>query len=218
MMTSLCYCFSTEATTAIMCDTHWPGNKAPLNMSRISSMTVGLVLIFLGSQLYLVKSYLLTPTATQFVSEHFSSNKDSQFASPVLTNSGGLLNGNNPQTFNNPWGSGGTGNTIGGSSGWTGGNSGNGIISSAPAGQKWPYYRTDNAGFNGIGNVGIAQGGNGSLNPFSNSSYQNPIGGISASNVATFGTSKRFVPPQWIMWPALFLGTVLFLHGAALRG
>lgn len=150
-------------------------------MSRITSMTIGLVLIFIGAQFYLVKSYLLTPTATRFVQEHFNSNNGSRFTPASGPSSG--------------WGSNGWTN-------WAG--SGNQSISNAPAGQQWPYYRTDNAS---SGNGGI----------FSNSSFQRPAVGTGQHANAWFGPGTRFVPPSWIMWPAFFLGAVFFLHGAALK-
>lgn len=40
-------------------------------MSRIYVMTLGLFLIFLGIQAFLVKAYVLTPEATRFVAERF---------------------------------------------------------------------------------------------------------------------------------------------------
>lgn len=164
-------------------------------MSRISSMTIGLVLIFLGAQLYLVKSYLLTPTATRFVQEHFSSNSDSQFATPNPGSNGLFTN-----SGSNSWG----GNS------WAANGNSSGSIGQAPAGQKWPYYQTSG---NAVGNTpGL----------FSNSSYQTPaasngIHQFGSMNAGLTNGGKRFVPPRWIMWPALFMGAVFFLHGAALR-
>jgi len=171
--------------------------KGYLTMSRISSMTIGLVLIFLGAQLYLVKSYLLTPTATRFVQEHFSSNNDSMFAAPSLQGNG-LLTSNGS-------GNGGNGFSVGN---W---NAGNASIGQAPAGQKWPYYQT---------------GSSSNAGQFANSSFRSPAtngGGVNTfgsgfNTAAVSGGGSRFVPPRWIMWPALFLGVVFFLHGVALRG
>ncbi len=54
-------------------------------MSKVAAMTIGLILIFMGIQLFMVKSYLLTPTATSFLAENFNQNGESRFSgnSPV---------------------------------------------------------------------------------------------------------------------------------------
>lgn len=63
-------------------------------MSKIASMTIGLVLIFVGIQLFMVKSFLLTPTATSFLAEHFHQNSDSRFANPgIIPGGNNLTNG-----------------------------------------------------------------------------------------------------------------------------
>ncbi len=67
-------------------------------MSRLASMTFGLILIFLGAQLYLVKSYLLTPSATRFMAEHMGKNSDSRFSSGTATGNPSAF----PSAFSQP--------------------------------------------------------------------------------------------------------------------
>lgn len=154
------------------------------DMSRVSSMTIGLVLVFLGAQLFLVKSYLLSPTATRFAQEHFSANNGSRFAGGSTSN--GWLDG------------------------WNGNvNQDGSSISNSRAGQSWPYYQAGNTGSGGNG--GVYQ------NSSYNSNSQSPGSSLFASGNNSTGAGKRVVPPGWIMWPALFLGAIFFLHGAALR-
>lgn len=143
-----------------------------MKISKFASMTIGLVLILAGAQLYLVKSYLLTPAATRFFAEHFSQNQDSQFSAQ----SGGLT----ARTFNTSQPS---------------------AIPNTP-GQSWPYYPT-------------AQTGNSFYGGNSNSAVPARFGSL--VNSMPPGHQQRFVPPQWFMWPALFIGVVLFLHGLALK-
>lgn len=136
-------------------------------------MTVGLVLILLGTQLYLVKSYLLTPSATRFMAEHFNQNQDSQFSGQTGGLSAGVMNPNQQSA-----------------------------ASYSQPGQSWPYYRT-------------AQSENSYASVSSGSAVPARLGSLTTS--VPQGYQHRFVPPQWIMWPALFVGAVLFLHGLALR-
>jgi hypothetical protein len=138
-------------------------------MSKLASMTIGLILVFLGSQLFLVKSYLLTPSATRFMAEHLSQNHDSRFSNAA------------PDGYGNTTGQ-------------------NGAMYAQP-GQAWPYYQTSQSGY--------------SMASASGNSVPARLG--SFADVIPPGYQYRFVPPQWIMWPAFFLGTVLFLHGLALR-
>jgi hypothetical protein len=58
-------------------------------------MTLGFVLIFVGIQLNLVETYVLTPRVSSFLSEHASSNPTD------LANNDGLL-GNN-SSYNSPY-------------------------------------------------------------------------------------------------------------------
>jgi hypothetical protein len=134
-----------------------------MKISKFASMTTGLVLMLIGAQLVLVKSYRLTPSATRFMAEHFSQNGESQMTNPV---------------------------------------SGNALSSSSfnPSGQTWPYYKT-------------IQGGS---VPGSGAATVPAQLGSFVSRVPP-GYQARFAPPRWMMWPALFVGTVLFLHGLALR-
>ena len=89
-------------------------------MSRISAMTIGLVLIFIGAELTLVKSVVLSPTAHQFLQEDLQPNNE-----PIFT----------------------TGKKK--SSSWFSGFSqGNQSYSNAGAGQSWPYYKTGNGDSN----------------------------------------------------------------------
>ena len=144
-----------------------------MRMSKLASMTTGLVLILIGAQLYFVKSYLLTPSATRFVAENMSRNTDSRFST-------------------------------GGGSGGLGGAIGSPPVSNGswvqPPGQKWPYYGTNNTG-----------------NGFGNASTTSSVQSASYGRAIPPGYQHRVIPPQWIMWPSLFLGVVLFLHGLALR-
>lgn len=145
-----------------------------MRISKFASMTTGLVLILLGVQLLLVKSYLLTPSATRFMAEHFNQNPESRFSEQAGAQNSGNFNSNQ--------------------------------LSATPSysqpGQTWPYYRTNQPGtsFSGFN---------------SNSTVPAQLGSL-VSPVPP-GYQHRYVPPQWIMWPALFVGAVLFLHGLALR-
>ena len=56
-------------------------------MSKLSSMTIGLVLIFIGLQLMLVKSYTLSPTGTRFMQQEL------QTEASQANNGGGLFTG-----------------------------------------------------------------------------------------------------------------------------
>jgi hypothetical protein len=133
-------------------------------MTRFASMTIGLILVFVGIQLFMVKSYLLSPTATRFLAEHMGNNSDSRFSMPDV------------------------GATVMDSS-WQ------------RPGQSWPWYRPSQG-------AGWTPG----------QAIQSIPGRLaSAVGPVPPGYQHRLVPPQWIMWPALFLGTVFFLHGLALR-
>ncbi|MGI9516126.1 MAG: hypothetical protein ACR2NP_03695 [Pirellulaceae bacterium] len=160
-------------------------------MSKSAAMTLGLVLIFFGAQLLLVKSWLLNPTATRIFNENFAENNASIFSSKnEANNNGGLLGG------------------LFGS-----GSSASGVANSPPRssnpGQSWPYYQTDNASYSS---------GNG---VFSNGSYQRTTtpGLISDPAVGRMDTTGRqlVVLPRWFMWPVLFLGAIFFLYGVSLR-
>ncbi len=85
-------------------------------MSKLSSMTIGLVLIFLGIQLTMVKSYLLTPTATGMIQEDIDA-----------LNRGGAMAAKEESMFSGIFGSAPS-------------------ASSPPAssGQSWPYYQSGN--------------------------------------------------------------------------
>ena len=85
-------------------------------MSKLASMTIGLVLIFLGLQLVLVKSWLLTPMATEFLEAEGNGSAISSTQDKDDSLFGGIF----------------------GSSG-----SGQPSIRQAPAGQSWPYYQTN---------------------------------------------------------------------------
>jgi len=103
-------------------------------MSRISSMTVGLVLIFIGAQLTLIKSVVLTPTATQFLQEDFQTDSQPMFS-----------DGTNQSQF--------LGGVFSGS--YQSGNSGS--DSNSVAGQSWPYYQTGSSGASGGNNAPSTQ-------------------------------------------------------------
>ena len=162
-------------------------------MSKTAAMTLGLVMIFVGAQLFLVKSWLLNPTATQIFNENFSENNTSIFSG----NNSGLTAGNSSSGSN--------------SGGWfdnlfNSGTSTSGVANSTPSypGQSWPYYQTGNAGYN-TGNTGVV----------SNGSYQR----TSSPAVGRMDTTGRqlVVLPRWFMWPVLFLGAIFFLYGVSLR-
>lgn len=140
-----------------------------MKMSKFSSMTVGLVLILIGIQFFMIKSYLLTPSATRFMAEHMSQNTESRFSANA---NGQVANLTTPGTTGT-WGQ---------------------------AGQQWPYYNTSS-------NTAV----------YGNASTIVPQRSTSYADTMPPGYQHRIVPPQWIVWPALFLGTVLFLHGLALR-
>ena len=62
--------------------------------------------------------------------------------------------------------------------------------------------------------------------PFQNTGYQapfnaNPILGSANGPVAALSQGpyppKRIIPPDWLCWPAICLGAVLFLYGAAFK-
>ncbi len=53
-------------------------------MSRVYVMTAGLILLFLGVQFYLVRAYVLTPSASQFVNQRFEEpNASAGFGQPA---------------------------------------------------------------------------------------------------------------------------------------
>jgi hypothetical protein len=86
-------------------------------------MTIGLVLIFLGLQLVIVKSWYLSPTAARFLRE------DLQGGNRLATGSGNdesLFGG----IFESPSGR-------------------NNSIAGSPSGQSWPYYRSSQGGNGG---------------------------------------------------------------------
>lgn len=157
-------------------------------MSRVSAMTIGLVLIFLGAELLMVKSFLLTPRATRFMAEHFGGNSATPGPTPIENqgSKGGIFaNGSFKQLF--------------------GGTSTN--RSNYP-GQSWPYYRTQNTPYSGPGNS------SGSL--FTSGAQGTPSSGPLLLNSSRFG-QKRVPTPKWLCWPTIFVGVVFFLHGVALK-
>ena len=89
-----------------------------MRISKFASMTAGLVLILLGAQLYLVKSYLLSPSATRFMAEHFNQNHESRFSDRVGASGSGNYNSNQQSA----------------------------TPSSSQPGQSWPYYSTNQPG------------------------------------------------------------------------
>ena len=172
-------------------------------MSKTAAMTLGLVLMFVGAQLFLVKSWLLNPTATRIFNENFSENNTSIFSG----NNNGFTAGNNGGNAS------GNSNTFGDwvNNMFNNGSSTSGVANSTPSypGQSWPYYQTGNAGSN-TGNPGV----------FNNSSYQRTSPGlISNPSVGRMDTTGRqlVVLPRWFMWPVLFLGAIFFLYGVSLR-
>lgn len=86
-------------------------------MSKLSSMTVGLVFIFVGLQLMLVKSYTLSPTGSRFMQQEMQA-----------PNGGPAQQNNNGGLFTGIFRSSGQANNA-----------------ASPAGQSWPYYQTGNA-------------------------------------------------------------------------
>ena len=109
-------------------------------MRRTSTMTLGFVLIFLGIQLTIVDSYLLTPRITHFLSQQESGGVDSTLVA-------------NQQQINYPF--------------------------------RQVSYQN--------GQVPFVPG------------YQGAV------------TQQRVTPPKWLCWPVLFCGTVILLHGAAMK-
>lgn len=120
-------------------------------MRRTSIMTLGFVLIFIGVQLNLVETFVLTPRFSNFFSEN-----------GVAPSNGVALN---PQLLN-------------------------------PA--------------------NFDQYGRQAANPFYQASY--PAGNSNPSFVPpAFSNQQQISPPNWICWPVLFLGTVVFLNGLSMR-
>ncbi len=115
-------------------------------------MTLGFVLVFIGIQLNLVETYVLTPRVSNFLMEN-APREDPQSASYSMSG-----NANNP-AFNSP------------------------------------YYQASYPGGGSLAN-------------------QQPTAGIGQTML---GTPKSFSPPNWLCWPVLFLGTVVFLHGLSVQ-
>ncbi len=50
--------------------------------------------------------------------------------------------------------------------------------------------------------------------PTSQASFSND--NLASNTTVSDESLKQFTPPSWLCWPLIFLGAVLFLHGAAL--
>ena len=84
-------------------------------------------------------------------------------------------------------------------------NNGNGLVQ--------PNQANSNLGFQN-------QNFNQNNSPFSQASFPNGNNGSllpQQALVSTYGPPKVIRPPNWICWPVLFLGTVVFLHGFSMR-
>lgn len=191
-------------------------------MSRIITMTLGLVLILFGAQLYFVKSYLLTPQATRFLAEHFGDNGQT-YTTPGPQNAGlqtaTVPNSGNRGIFSN-------GSYQRPQGGGLFGNAGNGQAQTSPfmktatsnyPGQGWPYYRANYSNTNqnrqpnqqgifGGNQQGFPQNTyrpnytNGSYNAQSNRVQNNFVPNNSASNYTLngYGSSNGYgVPTQF---------------------
>ncbi|MFK7768839.1 MAG: hypothetical protein AB8B55_16585 [Mariniblastus sp.] len=67
-------------------------------MRRTSTMTMGFVLIFIGIQLNLVETYVLTPRFSNFLSENRALDLTGQTQSPFM-NQAAAVNSNRPMNF-----------------------------------------------------------------------------------------------------------------------
>lgn len=105
-------------------------------MTRTHYMTMGLVLIFIGIQLYSIDTYVLTSEATEFIQERLGSEENE----------------------------------------------------SNDAMQQSAYQQ-----------------------PFFQASYS------TAQTQTATQPAKEITPPRWLCWPIGFLGSVLTLHGLAMR-
>ena len=121
-------------------------------MGRIHFMTIGLLLVLVGIQFYMIRTYVLTNDATRFLSSKMG-NVD-----------GGATTGlNQPSAFN--------------------------------AGARSSFGNS----------------------VFSNSSYRsNAMANARDTAIRITGYQKQITPPSWLKWATMFLGAVLFLHGAAI--
>ena len=96
------------------------------------------------------------------------------------------------------------------------------------------YVATSNGYFQGSNSTTVTQYGNQRFNsvqrnryPYSTPNYQRyPSSRVpvyqssyatSAANGGELGPQKMLTPPTWFCWPPIFLGSVLFLYGAASR-
>ena len=124
-------------------------------MRRTSVMTMGFVLIFIGIQLNLVETYVLTPRFSSFLSEHASPSQSPGFANGTINPNSGF----DPTVAQNSI-------------------------------QNSPFYQA---------------------------SYPGPPGNTALNGLnrtaPNFAAPKVVSPPNWLCWPILFLGTVVFLHG-----
>ena len=176
-------------------------------MSRISLITWGLLLIFVGVQLNLVDSFVLTPRATKFWKSKLTSGPFENAGGPnqfAGRQQGQPLQG---QSFSDQYASG---------------------RRAAPSarGSSFPYstpnYRRfrGNSGGQGIYQAGFNNnpqnrfGNNGSIR---NAGYGNPGNANPNQPASRFAGQKMITPPSWFCWPAIFTGAVLSLFGAARR-
>lgn len=158
-------------------------------MSRISMMTSGLLMILVGVQLNLVESFVLTPRATQ----HW-----------------------NKRTNNS-----------------AGGGNGAGTLETVPGNYRATsngYFQSSEA-LNNRSRTGSTYQANNqrdytySIPSYRRSpsssvpTYQSSYGSPAITNNSTVsaygGPQKMLTTPSWCCWPPIFLGSVLFLFGAA---
>ena len=193
---------------------HFESNqiKEPFQMSRYTAMTMGFLLIFLGTKLHLVDSYTLTPRATKFYTDRFQSSGNGANGGNPLTNS---AYGNNYASGNN------YGSSNYGSGNYGSGNNYGSGTSSIP--QYNPPTAYGGSGFNSWGSYPNSYSSN-NQNPYQTAGYQSGSNvnsylasynnsNINQASVGNLGPQKTVKPPSWICWPVLFLGAVLVIHG-----
>ncbi len=80
--------------------------------------------------------------------------------------------------------------------------------------EEAPVAQKENTGFASSFGFGNNNQNNSQQVPTSQASFSNDNMATNAAD--SNGSLKQFTPPSWICWPLIFLGAVVFLHGAAL--
>ena len=169
-------------------------------MSRTSLMTVGLLAVFIGIQLNLVDSFVLTPRATEFWQKRFTGSlfETTPLDEAVAKTRNDYYSGQNSFASGNSY---------------LNGNDTRGHR----FGQYSRSYARNNYPFDGPSysnqQFSMPNAFNGRTPAYTagykaNRNQLDPFG--------YFGPQKVVTPPKWICWASIFLGAVMFIYGAAM--